>query len=420
MRALSAATVFVAVAGYLIVLLAAQALTPAAYQAFLVFWGLFFTLTGVLEGLMQETTRAVTAQRSRSWGDGAPPGAAHPLRITTAIAATSAVLCLGTSPWWSSHLVPALPTASAILLAVGLASFAFQATVGGLLSADTRWRAFSWLIAVDSGVRLLLAAIAWLLGWQLLAFLLVTVLGAATWLGALALSPRARALLGEVADVPTGAFLVRTLKAMLASGANAVLITGFPVLLAATAPPTDNAALTAAVLTAVMLTRAPLLVPLQRFQPAIIVHFTRHRRHVLRAATAPTLAVLGLAAVGAPLAYLVGQPIMTLLFPAYGPLVSPGVLAALTVASGSTALLMITGSAALSAERHSLYSAGWLVATAVALGLLCLDWPVPVRVGVALGVAPLVGAAVHLAPVAARGPQRALSTRRVAAATRQG
>nr|WP_156963403.1 hypothetical protein [Corynebacterium auriscanis] len=64
MRSMTLATVLVAISGYLILIVASHALGEADYEIFLVYWGFFFALTGLLDGLMQETTRAVTARRS--------------------------------------------------------------------------------------------------------------------------------------------------------------------------------------------------------------------------------------------------------------------------------------------------------------------------------------------------------------------
>ena len=135
--------------------------------------------------------------------------------------------------------------------------------------------------------------------------------------------------------------------------------------------------------------------PLQRFQPALIVHFATRRDRILRACIAPCALVTGVALVGGVAAYWLAEPIMLWFFDA--DLVSaPIVLAALTVASGSTAVLMITGSATHAAERHTLYLAGWAVATVVAVGLLAVDASPETRAVLSLGLAPLVGAAVHL------------------------
>ena len=421
-RALSAATLVVAVAGYAVIVIAGQAMDTVGYEAFTVFWGMFFALAGLLDGLLQETTRAVAGQRVAA-SDTVPTTApttaaattstaatapatpdtgrrpsARPLLVTAGFAAVTAALALGTAPLWADQVIPAdsgLHGWGVALLAAGLASYAFQAAVCGLLSATTRWATYAWLISIDSAIRVVLALVAWVAGWHLLAFLVVTVLGAFTWLGALLLSPATRSLLGEVADVPTGEFIRRTIKAMLASGSNAVLITGFPVLITVTSGPEVAAGSLAAVITAVTLTRAPVLVPLQRFQPALIVHFATQRSRTLRACLTPCALVIGVAAFGGVAAYWLAEPIMLWFFDA--DLVSaPIVLAALTVASGSTAVLMITGSATHAAERHTLYLAGWAVATVVAVGLLAVDASPETRAVLSLGLAPLVGAAVHL------------------------
>lgn len=405
MRALSAATVVVAVSGYAVIVVAGRALDTVSYEAFSVFWGLFFALAGLIDGLLQETTRSVAARHTASGRALRPdvPGA-RPMAVAVDFAVIAGLLAVGLAPLWSGRILPDgqnLEAAGVILLAGGLASYTFQAAVCGLLSAATRWTTFAWLISVDSAVRILLALVAWALGWHLLAFLLVTVIGAATWLGLLLLVPSQRDVLREVGDVATGEFIRRTVKAMLASGANAVLITGFPVLITFTSGADVAPGALAAVITAVTLTRAPLLVPLQRFQPALIVHFTQHRDRLLRACALPSAIIVGTAAVGGIAAYWLARPLMLVFFDAE--LVSsPLVLALLTVASASTALLMVTGSAAHAAERHSLYLTGWAVATVAAVALLLIDVSPEARAVLALGLAPLAGVTVHLTVLARR------------------
>lgn len=191
---------------------------------------------------------------------------------------------------------------------------------------------------------------------------------------------------------------------MVASGANAMIITGFPVLLRFTSDADVAAGALAATITAVTLTRAPILVPMQRFQPALIVHFTKHRGNVLRACLVPMLAVIAVAAFGGAAAYFLGQTLMGLFF-AQELVVSASALAVLTVASGSTGLLMITGSAALAADRHTLYVAGWIVATIACIALLLVDTSAEMRSALSLGIGPLVGVALQVA-VLARGERR--------------
>lgn len=397
----------VAVSGYAVIVVAGQALDTVSYEAFAVFWGLFFALAGLIDGLLQETTRAVAgrgaadAENMRS-----ASSAVRPLAVAAGFAVVVGALSVASAPLWGHQILPAdqgLNGAGVALLAAGLASYTFQAAICGLLAASGRWSTFAWLISIDSAVRILLALGAWAAGWHLLAFLLVTVVGAVTWLGALAVSATTRGVLQDLGDVSTGEFIRRTLKAMLASGANAVLITGFPVLITFTSGEDVAPGALAAVITAVTLTRAPLLVPLQRFQPALIVHFTEHRDRVLRACAVPTAIVVGTAVVGGVAAYWLARPLMLVFFDAE--LVSSAtVLSLLTLASGSTALLMVTGSAAHAAERHSLYLAGWAVATVAAVLLLAVDVSPEARAILALGVAPLIGVAVHLGVLAMRRP----------------
>ncbi len=424
MRAISLATVFVAIAGYLVIWVANKGLSTAGYEDFMVYWSLFFAMTGVLDGLMQETTRAVSTRRAqptatrtatrkttRTAKRNPTEQTPRPFALTGYIAVAVGVLALATGPLWIGELVPSQTGWGLLLLAVGLACYTFQATVCGLLSANHSWPSFAWLMAIDSGVRLALAVVAWALGWQLLAYLFVTVIGAATWLLILACSRSARATLRDRADVAARPFLSRTLKAMVASGANAVMITGFSVLLRYTSGAEVGPGALAATITAITLTRAPILVPLQRFQPALIVHFTKHRERVLRAAALPIAAVGAVAAIGGVAAFFLAAPLMGLFFDA-AVISSPSTLGWLTLVSGATAILMISGSAALAADRHNLYTAGWLIAIALSTAVLMLGFSPDTRAILALAIGPSVGAAVQLgvlALAAAEGQPKASS-----------
>ena len=401
MRAISLATVFVAIAGYLVIWVANKGLPTAGYEDFMVYWSLFFAMTGVLDGLMQETARAVSTRRAPT----NPRPAPRPFTLTGYIALVIGALALITGPLWIGELVPGLTGWGLVLLAVGLACYTFQATVCGLLSANHSWPSFAWLMAIDSGVRLALAVVAWLLGWQLLAYLFVTVIGAATWLFILFCSRSARATLSDRADVAARPFLARTVKAMIASGANAVMITGLSVLLRYTSGADVGPGALAATITAITLTRAPSLVPLQRFQPALIVHFTKHREQVLRAATLPIAAVGGVAAIGGIVAYFLAAPLMGLFFDA-AVISSPATLGWLTLVSGATAILMISGSAALAADRHNLYTAGWLIAIALSTVVLLMDYSPDTRAIWALATGPAIGAAVQLGVLALAGGEK--------------
>ena len=278
------------------------------------------------------------------------------------------------------------------MLAFGLLSYAFQAVLSGILSGSGLWNRYAALVALDSGVRLVLAVVVWALGGGLVEFLAITVIGALSWAVILALAPVRVQL-----DVDRGAFVRRVGSAMVASGASAALITGFPTAASAAFPAATAGAAVAAINNAVMLTRAPVLVPLQRFQSALVVRFVERRGTVYKALAAPVGAIMGVGLIGFAAAWLIGPWILRV---AYKPelFVDGLTLGLLTFASAFMGMLMITGVAVLALERHAFYVAGWLAATATAFAVLFLaPWGVATTVVVALFAGPIVGALVHLA-----------------------
>lgn len=389
MRALSLATVFAALAGFVVMYLASWTLDPGGFAAFQAYWGLFFAATGALDGLMQETTRGVSAARSTG-----QHGSGRPWRLGAWIGGTVLVVALLIGMVWLPSLMRGEAPAplATMFLAFGLLTYAFQAVLSGILSGLGLWNRYAGLVALDSGVRLLLALLAWQLGWGMSAFLVITVIGALSWLVVLRGVPR-----GVLVDVSRAAFTRRVGSAMLATGSSAALITGFPVFVQSTSEPDAGAVVTVAgIINAVILTRAPILVPLQRFQSALIVRFVEQREALLRAAAVPVLVVLGAGLLGAGAAWLLGPWILTVFFrPEY--FVPGGLLAVLTFASACTGALMVTGAATLACEQHKGYVLGWATASVGAFGVLWLA-PLSLEAGVcvALIAGPLLGGLVHL------------------------
>lgn len=392
MKALSLATVFAALSGFIVVYVASWALDVDRAAEFQAYWGLFFAATGFLDGLMQETTRAVsTARESGRIGSG------RPWRLGTAVGVGALALVAVSGFWWMPLLVTGDTGSAVALMALGLLSYTFQSVLSGILSGLGLWTRYAWLVALDSGIRLLLALLAWALGWTMLAFLILTVIGAAMWLVVLALSSEARSAARALVDVDPAPLARRVSSAMLATGAAAVMITGFPVFIQATTTESTPGNVTVAgIIMAVTLTRAPILVPLQRFQSALIVRFVETRGSLLRALGIPVALVLGLGVVGGVLAWLIGPWILSTFFKDGYEI--PGiVLAILTFASACTGSLMITGTATLAREKHRAYVAGWVVASAVAFGVLWLT-PLSLEAGVcvALIAGPVAGGLVHV------------------------
>ena len=387
MKNLSLATIFAAASGFVVMWIASWALDAEhGYNSFLAYWGLFFACTGLIDGITQETTRAVAASRETQ-----ARGSANPWKLGAAIGVALAAVVLLVGLFAMGRIVPTHPGTATGLLAFGLLSYAFQAVLSGILSGSGLWNRYAALVALDSGVRLVLAVVVWALGGELVEFLAITVIGALSWAVILALAPVRVQL-----DVDRGAFVRRVGSAMVASGASAALITGFPTAASAAFPAATAGAAVAAINNAVMLTRAPVLVPLQRFQSALVVRFVERRDTVYRALAAPVGAIIGVGLVGFAAAWLVGPWILRV---AYKPelFVDGLTLGLLTFASAFMGMLMITGVAVLALERHAFYVAGWLAATATAFAVLFLaPWGVATTVVVALFAGPIVGALVHL------------------------
>ncbi|WP_407335610.1 polysaccharide biosynthesis protein [Dietzia kunjamensis] len=410
MRALTLATLFAAASGYLVMLVAGRALGPADYPLFATYWGAFFALGGVANGLMQEVTRAVRSARGGGTGTvGArPPRSAVrllPAGLTLGLVLAAAVAV--SAPAWPALGLPTFSGVGVAVMAFGILGFTLQAATAGALSGTERWGLYAVLLTVDAAVRLAVAGVAWWLGDTGLGFAVATVAGAVTWALLIALSPATRDALASAVDADRRRFWRNTGAAMLASAGTSALVTGFPLFVTATVRADDPAPLVGAVILAITLTRAPLLVPLTSFQSAIIVYFVQRRARGPRSLAAPLGLVTAVGIVGAGAAWLVGPWLIRVLFG--GDFELPGaVLAALTAASVGTAALMVTGNAALAFDRHLLYNAGWWVAVVAAAALLvAVPGPLDVRAAIALLAGPGIGVAVHVTGLAvtARHPE---------------
>ena len=105
MRNLSLATVFAAASGFVVMWIASWALdAELGYGYFLAFWGLFFAATGLIDGITQETTRAVAASRETK-----VRGTANPWKLGAAIGAALAVVVLAAGVAGMSRIVPSNP-----------------------------------------------------------------------------------------------------------------------------------------------------------------------------------------------------------------------------------------------------------------------------------------------------------------------
>ena len=189
---LSLATIVAAIGSFAVLIISARALPNAVNLQFVAFWGLFFALTGVLGGLMQETTRAIGAAesrereqdqgREREASEAGQTLGARPITVSLGVAAVTFITMAVTGPLWAPLVVQDDAGTAILLMACGLALYSMQATTSGLLSGRQLWGPYAALIMIDILVRVALALVAWYFGWGLLAWLIITVFGTVSWL----------------------------------------------------------------------------------------------------------------------------------------------------------------------------------------------------------------------------------------------
>lgn len=382
-----------AASGLLVLALAARVLRPdEAATAFYTFWSAIFACFGILTGLSIETTRAVSSSLAQPSTDTRRP---RVLTVGLVLGGGLAVLLAGTSPLWSGRVFPTDAAILGLLVSIGVAGCAVHAVTVGSLGGVRAWGPYAGLIGLESAVRVVLVGVAAVLGATVRGFAWGVALATFTWLAFVVLSPRTRRAVATRADSSWRVLTRRIAAAGVATGASALLVVGFPTLLAVTTDPAEYSG-AAPLLLALTLTRAPLMIPLNAYQGVAVAHFVGHRDRGLRA-LAPIARLVGaVGGLGVVLAYLVGPWLMRLVEPSYH---VPGeVLAGLVLAATLLALITLTGALCQALNLHRFFVAGWLVALVVALLVLLvpLGLPLAPRAVLALTVGPTAGLAVHL------------------------
>ena len=397
---MSVASVIAAASGYLVLVLVARVIPPAANAEFLVFWSLLFASLGVLGGLQQEATRAVgTAELSVRCK---PRGRARVFPWSMVIGAALAVVVAVASPWWRPTLLSnESGSGAALVLCAGALLYGGHLTLVGVLAGRRQWSVSALLIGGESLLRLAAVGVAATVGAGLYGLEVAVVSSTVFWIGMLLVSRTLRCATTARADVPPARLAARAAQAMLAAVGSAALIVGFPTLLRLSST-SDEWAAAAPLVLGISLTRAPLLIPLNAFQGVAIRYFL-DPHHDRGAALRRVLLVLcGAGVVAASLALVVGPPLMVAFFgPQYrvgGPL-----LGALVLASTVLAALVVCGSGVLALGRHGAYVTGWLAATAIVVAILFLPLDIEARAVFSLVAGPALGTAVFVAALRRSG-----------------
>lgn len=390
-----------AACGYLVLIVASRSLTPAENANFLAFWGVLLGLFGVLTGLMTEGTRAVKSRRMMKLLE--PSHGAPVLYVCLLIGAVAALVVGASSPFWMPALIPNAPPLLGLGISLTVLLYSGHIGLAGATAGMERWGTYSGLSASEAIFRLLVMALAAVLGGSLAGLEFGALSGTLVWLYFAVFSSGGRAGMRARADVGAIPFAIRCGMAMATAAATAVLVTGLPAVIKIVADPADFA-VAAPLLLAISLTRAPIMIPLQAFQGVVMTALIHADKPVHRVLMKPFAAVAALGLVGAAAAALVGPWIMLIFGPDYS--LSGWVLGALTFDAALLAILTLTGTAAMALGRHGLYLAGWIVATATSIAILMLPLPLDVTVILGLSAGPILGAIVHAAGISAGGKTR--------------
>lgn len=386
MRALSLATIISAGAGFFIIFLAPHALKVAAVAAFQAYWGLFFACTGILDGISSETTRTLRSTPS-------PQHGAQLWQVAALLSLGTALVVFAGSFAVIPNLLAAFPDQqlpASVLLAAGLAAYTWQAALLGALAGTGSWGRYSTIMLLDVLGRLLIVLASIALNGGLIWWLVTTVLGAATATGFLLADKQTRSLLH--CRLGSSHTLVKHLPAtMLASGAASFLINGFAPAVQAAAQPAANPEVVAALLLAITISRAPFLVPVQRFAQALIARFSRSTAQLVPI----LLGLLAAGSFGSLLAASCGPWVMSFLFGSTYQL-SASQLAPLPLAAATVAGVLVTGTASLAKGQHRFYVAGLITAAGGSVVFLQLPGPTTTVVAMAMLAGPLLGMAVHV------------------------
>ena len=391
------ATVVAGAIGYVILALVPKFVTdPARYLEFTSFWSGLYLLVSAVSGLQQEVARA-SAPASTDQAGGSAGGLG---RLALASGLGVAALVGLTSPLWARSLFAERPGPLVVALVVALVGYVGVAVLGGVFYGLKLWPAVAFMTIADGVLRLVFVVTALLTGPDL---------GIVGWAVALPFSLAlgltwlvfGRRVRGRY-RVDVGPTVLASNAAKTVGGAVAlgVLTSGLPLLLGL-APTSESKAAVGALTFVVILTRAPLVVPILALQGWLIVFFRDRSEDRLRTLVRLEVGVLGVSVLVALVAFVVEPWLLQALWGARY-LVDGPTCAGVVFTAGLTGALCISGPATLASGRHSAYLFGWAAAAVLTVGMFFLPLPFVPRALLAITIGPVVGIAVHLGAMSRR------------------
>jgi len=395
LRRILIATVIAGVGGYAITAIVARALGNE-YKLFAIFWSALYLTVGALAGVQQEVARG-THRRHEIAVD----RVASSVTFAIGIAAVVAVVVPLSSPFWGQAVFGAKAASMVPPLAFGAATYVFVAVASGTMYGIRLWRPLSMIIVLDVALRLVIVVIGIVLRVDIVGLAWATVIPFPLVLLTLWIVARERLVGASILDVHYAAATINVVRTVLAASATSVLVSGFPLLLAASSPNASARAMSALIF-ALILTRAPLVVSALALQSYLIVFF-RDRADSWVRSLAILLLCAGVAgAILAALAWWIGVPVIVAVAGATFSL-DPSFLALLVLSSVSTAWLALTATAVLALTAHNFYSLGWVLAAACAIALLFVPADLETRAILALAIGPLAGLLVQVVALIVNG-----------------
>ncbi len=384
-----------AVLGLVTLIAMGRLLGPGRFGDFSVIWGAYFAFSGLLFALQQELTRAVSVRTASAENTIVEPPRTRrvaPLGAAVVAALAAGLLALS-APWWLFQDGAHGTGLTLVVLVVGMLALGWQSLLIGTAAGNNLFGLVSAMVVLAALTRLAALVVAASTGDLTTALAVGVVSGSFVFLPMLA-SRRIRHLMFPELPGTVSGFVAGTAGLMVANACAAALATGIPFLIQLTARGElpDRAGV---VFAALIVTRTPLLLPINGYQLLLIRYLTTHRQQL--AAALPKLAILAGATtvVVMAVAFVAGPTVLRLVFGSDFD-IAHRTMAGLACGAVALAALTITGAVTIAASRQVLCAAGWVAATLVTASVLAFDASLEARVVVAVIVGPVCGCAVHL------------------------